>query len=105
MAPEVFGILVSRLALPFHSDRILDHLNLIMSENADILAMKPDSIVSCARELVKKIQSIIISEWPSQLLTNKCWNCIRTIVDIPAFAPLISLIEEQVRSLIPYLSS
>jgi hypothetical protein len=55
MAPEVLAILISRLTLSFHSDKILDHLNIIIVENCDILAMKPESIISCVKQLVKKI--------------------------------------------------
>lgn len=45
MSPEVLRILTARLALPLHSDKLMDHLSYIVAQNCDILIMKPENIV------------------------------------------------------------
>lgn len=59
MSPEVVRILTNRLAHPFHSNKILDHLSQIIAENCDILAMKPERILECIRVLVSKIKTTV----------------------------------------------
>lgn len=51
--------------------------------------MTPESIIECVSALVAKILEVVSSSDPNRLIITKCWNCIRTIVDVPSFKFLI----------------